>query len=639
MMPEASTKNTKQLPENLGQLIDRSVSLYGRRTAVRVLRSGPEGAGPADAGPAGRMQYQPITYDELRRDRDAVASGLFRSECVKGTRIGLLMDGGLEPLLVFLAADLIGVSVVPLCNKLAPDILAHIINHSGVGLLVVDPAGQDQLQALTSQLAHPPRTVLTEGEPTQENATSWQALIADPEPPPTVHVEPDDESKVLYTSGSSGLPKGVVQTHRNIMANVDEVWDVISEREPFRMFKSAPDYHSMGILNIYYPLAKGWVLDLARSPDRVLSDIRLSAPEGFLTVPLVLDKVFGNVRKEIDAGGAKGRMIARSVKAKQRLARGRGGLADRVVHGTIGRKVIAKIRDQLAKRVGPNLELLIVGSAKADPEALDFFHEVLDIRAYEGYGTTECAPLIAANHLGGRKSGTVGRPLLEVKLMSSDGTELGFGDPVTGQYRGSGGRSGELWASGPNVMKGYLEDPEQTARVLVHDESGVGEGKVWYRTGDLFEIDDEGFLTFRGRMGRQFKLSNGEFVNPEQLERVFSRAALVEHALVTGGQEWTSPLVLVTVDMEEAAKLAAVEGGMPDDETALRGSGQVAELIRRQLLREADEAGLPAHERPQKVIVIPEPLSEETGTLTKGLKKIVPGAIEERYADLIENAR
>ena len=241
MMPQANIKDTRNLPENLGQLIDRSVDLHGPRTAVRVLRVGPEGAGPA-----GRMEYQPITYDELRRDRDAVATGLCRSGCAKGTRIGLLMDGGLEPLLIFLAADLIGVSVVPLCNKLAPDILAHIINHSGVDLLVVDPAGQDQLQALTSELNQPPpRTVLTDGDPTQEGVTSWQALTADPTPPPTVQVEPDDESKVLYTSGSSGLPKGVVQTHRNIMANVEEVWDVISEREPFRMFKSAPDYHSM----------------------------------------------------------------------------------------------------------------------------------------------------------------------------------------------------------------------------------------------------------------------------------------------------------------------------------------------------------------------------------------------------------
>ena len=134
------------------------------------------------------------------------------------------------------------------------------------------------------------------------------------------------------------------------------------------------------------------------------------------------------------------------------------------------------------------------------------------------------------------------------------------------------------------------------------------------------------------------KLSNGEFVNPEQLERVYSRAALIEHALVTGGQEWASPLVLATVDMEEAAKVAAAEG-LPEDEDALRASDQLADLLRRQLLREADQAGLPAHERPHKVLVIPEQLSEETGTLTKGLKKIVPGAIEKRYVKLIESAR
>jgi long-chain acyl-CoA synthetase len=547
------------------------------------------------------------------------------------------MDGGLEPLLVFLAADLIGVSVVPLCNKLAPDILAHIINHSRPHLMVVDRGGQEQLRALGSELNQLPPTVLTDGDPTLKGTSSWRELIAGTTPPPVVQVGPDDESKVLYTSGSSGLPKGVVQTHRNIMANVDEVWDVISQRQPFRMFKSAPDYHAMGILNIYYPLAKGWVLDLARSPDRVLSDIRLSAPEGFLTVPLVLDKVFGNVRKEIDAGGIRGRMIARSVQAKQRLSRGTAGVADRIVHGVVGRKVIAKVREQLAKRVGPNLELLIVGSAKADPEALDFFHEVLDIRAYEGYGTTECAPLIATNHLGGRKSGTVGRPLLEVKLMSADGEQLGYGDPATNLYRGSKGRFGELWASGPNVMRGYLEDPEQTAKVLVTD-AGSADGKIWYRTGDLFEIDDEGFLTFRGRVGRQFKLSNGEFVNPEQLERVFSRAAMVEHALVTGGQEWSSPLVLVTVDVEAATKRAQA-AGLPHDEVALRHSDGVAELIRQQLLREADEAGLPTHERPNNVFVIPESLSEENGTLTKGLKKIVPGVIVERYADLLRKAR
>ena len=164
----------------------------------------------------------------------------------------------------------------------------------------------------------------------------------------------------------------------------------------------------------------------------MLADIRLSEPEGFLTVPLVLDKVFGNVRKEISAGGAKGWLVGRSVAAKRNIAVAKGGMGDRIIFGLIGRKVVAKIKDQLAKRVGSNLEVLVVGSAKADPEALDFFHHVLDIKTYEGYGTTECAPLIAANHLHGRKSGTVGRPLITVKLVAEDGGEISFADPIRG---------------------------------------------------------------------------------------------------------------------------------------------------------------------------------------------------------------
>jgi long-chain acyl-CoA synthetase len=253
---------------------------------------------------------------------------------------------------------------------------------------------------------------------------------------------------------------------------------------------------------------------------------------------------------------------------------------------------------------------------------------VLGITTYEGYGTTECAPLIAANHRLGRKTGTVGRPLIEAKLVDSRGAEIGYGDPATGEYRDSGGAAGELWVHGPNVMRGYLGDPEETARVLVEDQAG----KIWYRTGDLFSLDAEGFLTFQGRVGRQFKLKNGEFVNPELLERIFSRVTLVEHVVVYGDPSRDFPLPLATVNQEETRKLAALEGPPAADRAAL------AERVRELFLEEADEAGLPAHSRPQRILLLPEPFSEENGTLTKGLKKIVPGAVFDRYRAQIASA-
>ncbi len=608
--------------DTLKDLLEDSFAARADHPAVRcVTRAG------------GGEAYTPVTYAELRGLRDRLAAGLAGLGLRRGQRVGILTDGGFEPLLVFLAADALGLVSVPLCHKSSTEILVHNISRSGLELLLVDDRGLEPYSRVGPALSRPPRLLLTPG--TEGDGIPWEEAQSDDDPP-EVDVSPDDESKVLFTSGSSGLPKGVVQTHGNIVANVRSVWDLISEKEVCRFFKSAPDYHSMGVLNIYYPLAKGWVLDLARSPDRVLADIRISEPEGFLTVPLVLDKVYGNVRKEIDAGGLKGRLVELAVRSRERVSRGTAGFGNRLVDWTLGGKVVAKIKQQLSRRVGAELEILVVGSAKADPDALDFFHYVLGIKAYEGYGVTECAPLIASNHLGGRRAGTVGRPLFEVKLVSEDGAVVARAEPASDSFHTTDPAAvGELWVSGANVMRGYLDEPEQTSRVLVEDEEVPG--KLWYRTGDLFSMDEEGFLTFRGRVGRQFKLANGEFVNPELLERIYSRAPLVEHVLVTGQQAWSHPVIVVTVDVEEAGGQTDLRG-LPSGEEQLRAFEPLHERIRQQLLAEADGAGLTGHERPVRLLVLPEALSEDAGTLTRGLRKIVPKSITERFAGPIEAA-
>lgn len=610
----------------LKDLMNESFAEHADRTAVRVLRQSDQ------QGERG-LRYVPMTYAQLREQRDRLASGLARAGYAKGDRVGILTDGGLESVLIFLAADMLGLSSVPLCNKLPDDILKYMIEHSGLEVLFLDSRSREQADRVLPGLAKSPRLILTEGQ--SDDIRSFFALVQDggEAPPPDVEIYPDDESKVVYTSGSSGLPKGVVQTHRNLVDNVRSVWDGISRREQPVLFKSAPDYHTMGILNIYFPLFKGWTLDLARSPDRVLVDIRYSEPHGFLTVPLILDKVYGNVRKEIDAGGVKGKLVERAVRAKRNISRGASSFSDRAVYGLIGKKVVAAIKEKLSQRVGGRLELLIVGSAKADPEALDFFQDVLDITSLEGYGTTECCPLIAVNTLDAQKTGTVGKPLQEVKLVTEEGDEVGAGDPETHTYRDSGGKEGELWVHGSHVMRKYLNDPDRTAETLVKDDAG----KTWYRTGDLFSIDGDGYLTFRGRLGRQFKLSNGEFVNPELLERLYARVPLVEHVIIYGDQSGSFPMPVVTVNVEEARTLSDIQD-LPDDDDAVRRHPGVADRLRELLLNEATAAGLPGHERPQRVLVLPDALSEEAGTLTRGLKKVVPGAILEQYRDSVEAA-
>ncbi len=611
--------------QTLTDLMNQSFDKHAERTALRTLQSA---GGQSTKG----MRFLSTTYRELRDHRDRLASGLAQLGITKGQRVGILTDGGVEPLVIFLAADLLGISSVPLCNKLPDDILVHNINSSGIVFLFIDPKSHKQAVRIRPSLENPPHLILTEGKIDGCRSFSEIMEAGAQEEPPKVALAPDDESKVIYTSGSSGLPKGVVQTHANIVANVKELWDIITERDPFIFFKAAPDYHSMGILNIYYPLAKGWTLDLPRSPDRALVDIRHFEPQGFLTVPLILDKVYQNVRKQIDAGGLRGSLVSRAVRAKRSISQDKASIVDRLANATLGKRIVQKIRSKLSDRVGSRLELLIVGAAKADPEALDFFQEVLDITTYEAYGTTECCPLIAMNSLLGQKTGTVGRPLMEVKLVDSEGHKIAHGDPETGVYEGSGEEAGELWVHGPNVMAEYLNDPEQTAKVLVRDS----EGKIWYRTSDLFSMDNEGYLTFRGRAGRQFKLKNGEFVNPERLEGIYARIPLIEHVLVCGDHTRTFPLPLVTIDLDEANMQSDIPDLPRGDEGALCSHPTIVERIHEQMKREADSAGLPGHERPQKILVLTEPFTEEAGTLTRGLKKLVPKAILSRYEELID---
>ncbi len=222
--------------------------------------------------------------------------------------------------------------------------------------------------------------------------------------------------------------------------------------------------------------------------------------------------------------------------------------------------------------------------------------------------------------------------------MREDGVEVARATPARNEFH-SDGTVGELWVSGPNVMREYLNDPEETSRVLVEDAAEPG--RLWYRTGDLFRMDDEGFLTFNGRLGRQFKLGNGEFVNPELLERIYSRAALVEHVLVTGRQQWSHPVIVVTLDLEEAARqtdLPDLPTAADDKGAALRAFAPLHARVREQLLTEADLAGLSGHERPVRMLVLPVGLSEEDGTLTRGLRKVVPKQVMAQHATLIELA-
>ena len=294
-------------------------------TAVRVLRQSDQ------QGERG-LRYVPMTYAQLREQRDRLASGLARAGYAKGDRVGILTDGGLEPVLIFLAADMLGLSSVPLCNKLPDDILKYMIEHSGLEVLFLDSRSREQVDRILPTLAKAPKLILTEGQ--SDEIRSFFALVQDGARGASAR-----RGNLPGRRVEGGLHLGFVGSAQGRGTDPSQPGrqrEVGMGRDfPSRTARSVQvgaglPYHG----HPEYLLSPDQRLDagsLRASPDRVLVDIRYSEPHGFLTVPLILDKVYGNVRKEIDAGGVKGKLVERAVRAKRNITRGEASISDKAV--------------------------------------------------------------------------------------------------------------------------------------------------------------------------------------------------------------------------------------------------------------------------------------------------------------------
>ena len=188
------------MSQTLKDLLNDSFERHAERTAVRVLRQ------PEEPGER-RLQYVPLTYQQLKTQRDRLASGLAQLGLEKGQRIGLLTDGGLESVLVFLSCDILGLSAVPICNKLPDDLLVHSINHSGIAYLFTDERSLEQVERVRDHLNNPPQIILTEGQ--GDNVLSFFDLTQKgaESPPPDIAIEPDDESKSCTHRDHRDCPK------------------------------------------------------------------------------------------------------------------------------------------------------------------------------------------------------------------------------------------------------------------------------------------------------------------------------------------------------------------------------------------------------------------------------------------------
>jgi long-chain acyl-CoA synthetase len=548
--------------------------------------------------------------DEVRDQVGRMARGLRALGLQPGDRAGILADPSPQWVMMDLAIQAAGGVSVPLFTNISPENLEHEIRDCGMSFLFA--ATEKDLERAAVHASGLRRLITLAAHAANGRVLAWSevlgagdAFAGEPSvrEPSEDAEDPDALATIVYTSGSTGFPKGVMLTRANFEAQVRGT----AARFPLSpetdvVVSVLPLAHVFERMAMYYFLSVGCPVHFADDAKRLGEVLREVRPTVLTAVPRLLERVQAKMLASAEARGGPGGALARRAlrAAAVRDPEAPHGLEPmhRLAHALFDALVYARLR----KALGGRLRFLISGGSALPVPVARFFRN-LGLPLFEGYGMTECSPVITANYPGNARLGTVGKPYPGVEVA------------VDGE--------GEILVRGANVMKGYLGREAETREVLGADG--------WLRTGDLGAIDADGFLRILGRKKELFKTSTGEYVSPVPLEAALTAHPLIDAAVVIAeGRKFASCLIAPDFERLDAFRAAHGLG-----ELALR------ELLRHpRFLGEMESAvedagkGLNPWERLRRFRILEEPFSTERGEMTPTLK-VRRHAVEARYAGLI----
>jgi long-chain acyl-CoA synthetase len=515
-----------------------------------------------------------------------VAVHLLEEGVAPGDRVGILAENRLEWLVCDLAIQMLGAAAVPIYPSSSTHTVREILDHSGARLVFV-ASEADQARVA------PLRSVRMDGEAsgwmTETPATEALALIQ----ARAEAVRPDDLCTIVYTSGTTGKPKGVMLAHRcivDIVRSSLEVFPVGPDDEALSFLPYAHVFERInGIFEGFASGASGW---LSRGSERLIDDLRECRPTVMVSVPRVYEKMHQRVMALLAVSPPHRRLLFEWAVGQGRR-RSRGEAAP--LHGVADRLVLSKLRALLT---GGRLRFFVSGGAPLSREVEEFFWSI-GVKILNGWGMTETSSGACSNTLTAHRFETVGRPLPGVEMRTAE--------------------DGELLVRSPGNMLGYFRDEAATADALVDG---------WLRTGDVGEIDADGFVRITDRKKDLIKTSGGKFVAPQVHEARLRQAAVIENALVLGDER---PYVVALIVPDWQA--VKVETGIDGDPERLVVDPRVRELVQRQVDELNQDLG--SWETIKYFGLLPRDFSEDSGELTPTLK-VKRKAVEERHRDKIE---
>jgi long-chain acyl-CoA synthetase len=556
-------------------------------------------------------RYRPVSWIEAAHDVRELALGLRSLGIGRGERVGLVSENRPEWVIADLAIMSAGAITVPAYVSHTIDDHRHVFTNSGARAVIVSKpplsarvlAAANQVDTVHTVIAIEPAT----GQASTVDLFSWDEMLARGAERPddiaqlVTTIEKDDVACLIYTSGTGGTPKGVMTSHRNILANCRGAHRVLEALrlgdEVFLSFLplSHSYEHTAGEM---FPISIGAQIYFAEGAETLAANMLEVRPTIMTAVPRLYETLHQRIRLGIDRkGGLAEKMFdqALAIGGKRLLSQKRS-LGERVLDPVLDQVVRAKVR----KRFGGRLKAMVSGGAPLNPEIGRFFL-ALGVTLLQGYGQTEAGPVISCNLPGQIKIDTVGPPLDGVRLRIAD--------------------DGEILIAGDNVMKGYWNDPEATAQVL---KDG------WLHSGDVGLLDEDGYLRITDRKRDFIKNSGGEMISPARIEGYLTLEPGISQAMVFGDRR---PYLVAVVVPDPEFVASYVPEDAPADLATLAADPGFTKAIGAVVARVNQR--LSPGERVRRFVIAIEPFTIANGQMTPTLK-IKRHVIREAYGAAID---
>jgi len=588
--------------QSIPQMFFSRAASRGQRPAQLVKRDG---------------TWQATSWQAMSDHVRNIAKGLLTLGLQVGDRVALLANSRAEWVQCDLGIMAAAGITVPVYPSLLPDQVAYILQNAEVTLVCVDtPAQLDKVLQVRTALPALRHIVLMEGQPPQPDPLilSLQDLMARGAAA-TEHtavlderlggLTPEHEATYVYTSGTTGPPKGVVQTHGNHLFMVQSCGASLVAQEGDVDLLFLPLAHSFARLEAFLGLYVGLTTAFAESIDALAENMREVRPMLMFSVPRVYEKIYARVQAAGNTGSplkraifqwcvGVGRLVSVLQQRRQPIPAGLR-LRQRLAHQLVFKK--------LHHTVGGRLRYFVSGGAPLAQEIAEFFHAA-GMLILEGYGLTETCPALTANRYDHYAFGTVGPALPGVELRIAP--------------------DGEILARGPNIARGYYKRPEATAEVFLEDG--------WFATGDIGAIDQEGFLRITDRKKDLIVTAGGKNIAPQNLENLLKTDPYISQAMVYGDRRSYLTAVL-TLDLDETRRYAHTRGIPGDTSQELAAQPQIHQLLEARVAHLNQQ--LASYETIKKFLIAPTDFTPESGELTPTLK-VKRKVVTEKYQEQLE---